>query len=68
MIFQTLSRCSNKLKMDKLEQIKSLIGNDATVADEVIKYCRQIKTNSKVLNMKSYVLEMLDKTYNRHIL
>jgi len=54
--------------MDKLEQIKSLIGNDATVADEVIKYCRQIKTNSKVLNMKTYVLEKLDKTYNMNIL
>lgn len=48
--------------MDKLAQIKSLIANDAKVADKVIKYCNQVKNNSKVLNMKSYVLKKLDKT------
>jgi len=55
--------------MDKLAQIKTqigtLIGTDNKIADEIIEYCQQVKTNNKILNMKSYVLTKLeDKTYN----
>lgn len=54
--------------MDKLAQIKALIGTDAKVAEEITKYCRQIKANCKILNMKSYVLERLDKKYDMNII
>ena len=48
--------------------IQNLIGTNVRVAEEIAKYCQQVKTNSKFLNMKSYVLEKIDKTYNLNIL
>lgn len=54
--------------MDKLAQIKALIGTDAKVAEEITKYCRQIKANIKILNLKSYVLERIYKKYDMNII
>ena len=53
---------------EKISHIVSLIGTDDEVVEEIIKYCQQVKTKSKILNMKSYVLEKLDKTYSMPII
>ena len=53
---------------EQISNIESLIGTDDEVAEEIIKYCQQVKTKSKILNMKSYVLENLDKIYDLPII
>ena len=49
---------------EQIGHIKSLIGTDIKVAEEIIKYCNQIKKNTKILDAKTYVLEKIDKTYD----
>lgn len=51
-------------KINQINEIKKLIGSDSTIAEEIIKYCQKIKNKSKILNIKSYVLEKIDKTYD----
>ena len=51
-------------KINQINEIKKLIGSDSNVAEEIIKYCQKIKNKSKILNMKSYFLEKIDKTYD----
>jgi hypothetical protein len=51
-------------KINQINEIKKLIGSDSNIAKEIIKYCQKIKNKSKILNMKSYVLEKVDKTYD----
>jgi len=51
-------------KINQINEIKKLIGSDSNIAEEIIKYCKKIKNKSKILNIKSYVLEKIDKTYD----
>ena len=51
-------------KINQINEIKKLIGTDSNIAEEIIKYCQKIKNQSKILIMKSYVLEKIDKTYD----
>jgi len=51
-------------KINEINQIKKLIGSDSNIEEEIIKYCQKIKNKSKILIMKSYVLEKIDKTYD----
>ena len=53
---------------DKINQIKALIGSDSNIAEEIIKYCQKLKNKSKILNMKSYILGKINKTYNINII
>lgn len=53
---------------DNINQIKTLIGTNPKIAEEIAKYCEKIKTNNKILNMKPYVLEKIDKTYDINII
>lgn len=55
-------------KINQINEIKELIGTDSNIAEEIIKYCQKIKNKSKSLNMKSYVLEKIDKTYDINII
>jgi len=53
---------------DKINKIKELIGTDSKVAEEISKYCQKIKTKYKIINMKKYVQENLDKTNDTSII
>jgi len=53
---------------DKISHIKSLIGTDSKVVEEIIKHCNQIKQNTKILDAKTYVLDKIDKTYDLPII
>ena len=50
--------------LDKINEIKKLIDSDSNIAEEIIKYCEKIIVKSKILNMKLYVLEKIDNTYD----